>query len=229
MPESAGRSCALEPSVLRSFVPRLSRNGNRHRNAFPPPAGSSIVFRIPIRDDAEVVLLEEHHAHELHALTDANHARLREWLPWLDGALSPDDSRAFIRASLERFARGNGFDAGIRWRGRLVGTVGFHEVNRRDLATSLGYWIGAEAEGRGLVTDAARALLDVAFREWGLHRVEVRCAEGNARSRAVPERLGFAREGVIRDGERLYGRFVSLVVYGLLSHEWEGGKVRDAG
>jgi len=50
--------------------------------------------------------------------------------------------------------------------------------------------------------------------------VEVRCAEGNSKSRAIPERLGFIKEGIIRDVEWLYDHYVEDVVYGILSREW---------
>jgi ribosomal-protein-serine acetyltransferase len=53
-----------------------------------------------------------------------------------------------------------------------------------------------------------------------LHRLEVRCAVANARSRAIPERLGFRLEGTIREAEWLYDRFVDHAVYGLLEAEW---------
>jgi ribosomal-protein-serine acetyltransferase len=66
------------------------------------------------------------------------------------------------------------------------------------------------------MTAAVRALVAHAFDERELHRIEIAAAVGNARSRAIPERLGFRAEGVRRDGERHGERYLDLVVYALL-------------
>ena len=84
----------------------------------------------------------------------------------------------------------------------------------------LGYWLARDAQGRGLITRGVAAMLDHAFGPWRLHRVEIRAAPDNARSRAVPERLGFTLEGRLRDAERHPGGFRDLVVYALLAPDW---------
>ncbi len=70
------------------------------------------------------------------------------------------------------------------------------------------------------MTRACRALVGHAFTELNLNRVEIRCASDNARSCAIPERLSFRREGLLREAEWLYDRFVDHVVYGLIRSEW---------
>jgi ribosomal-protein-serine acetyltransferase len=85
---------------------------------------------------------------------------------------------------------------------------------------SIGYWLAAPWQGKGIMTTACAALIDHAFKELKLHRVEIRCATGNARSRAIPERLGFVKEGVIRQGEWVNDRFLDLAVYGMLATDW---------
>ena len=71
------------------------------------------------------------------------------------------------------------------------------------------------------MTEACRELVDYGFSPLGLHRVEIRCAIGNQRSRAIPERLGFVNEGIARQGEWLYDRYVDLVVYSMLAPDWK--------
>ena len=144
------------------------------------------------------------------------------WLPWVDGTKSVEDCRAFIRRALDQFAHGHGFHAGI-WAGsRYAGTIGHHRIDWANRSVSLGYWLGADFQGRGLMTAACRQFVTHAYSEMRLHRIEIRCAVGNLKSCAIPERLGFTREGTIRQAERLHDRFVDHAVYGLLAGEWRG-------
>jgi ribosomal-protein-serine acetyltransferase len=121
---------------------------------------------------------------------------------------------------LRQFADGNGFNAGIRYKGKLVGMIGLHAIDRANRKTSIGYYIAEEAQGKGIVTKSVKAILDYVFRELGLNRVEIRCGVHNKKSRAIPERLGFVQEGIIRDGEWLYDHFHDLVVYSMLAKDW---------
>jgi len=165
-------------------------------------------------DGATLTLLEESDAQELYDLVDRNRERLRVWLGWTDDTKGPEDSLRFIRATREQVASGQGFHGCLRVQGRIAGCVGFHGVHHSFRSTAIGYWIGGELEGRGLMTKAVRALVQHAFKDLGLHRIEIRCAVENTRSRAIPERLGFRQEGVLRGAERAAGRVLDIVVYG---------------
>ena len=69
------------------------------------------------------------------------------------------------------------------------------------------------------MTLSVKALVEVGFRDYGLNRIEIACATGNARSRAIPERLKFKLEGVLREHEYLYGRYVDHAIYSMLASE----------
>jgi len=178
------------------------------------------VFEHGVDDEIALRLLEPRHAEELFALTDANRGHLRPWMPWIDAIRSAADTRAFIEGAQRQFAANDGFQAGIRYRGRLVGAIGLHRVDWPNAATSIGYWLDRDHEGRGIATRACRSVLSIAFDELGLRRVEIRCAVENRRSRGIPERLGFRAEGTLRQAERVADRFVDHVVYALLAPEW---------
>ena len=89
-------------------------------------------------------------------------------------------------------------------------------------STSIGYWLAEGYQGKGIMIKSCRSLIDYAFGNLGLNRVEIRCAVENSRSRAIPKNLGFTKEGIIRDAEWLYDHYVDHVVYGMLSEEWTG-------
>jgi ribosomal-protein-serine acetyltransferase len=181
------------------------------------------MFSFRIDDSTKLSLVEERHANELFALTDRNRAHLRQWLPWLDSVTTVSDTREFIKTSLTQFANNNGFQAGIWFDERLVGLVGYHQIDWVNRITTIGYWLDAGMEGRGLVTKACRALVQHAFAGLGLNRIEIRCAVENKRSRAIPERLGFRQEGMIHQAEWLYDHYVDHVQYGLLASMWKAG------
>lgn len=112
----------------------------------------------------------------------------------------------------------------IRYNGELAGVIGFHRVDWLNHSTSIGYWLAEDFQGKGIMTASCRCLLDYAFGNLGMNRVEIRCATENLRSRAIPERLGFTEEGLIRQAEWLYDHYVDHLVYGLLREEWKGGQ-----
>ena len=103
----------------------------------------------------------------------------------------------------------------------LCGAIGLHRIDRRQKSTSIGYWIDLEHQGKGIVSAACRAIVTQGFRDFGLHRIEIRCATRNHRSSAIPRRLGFVEEGILREAEWLYDRWVDLRVFSMLAQDWK--------
>ncbi len=178
------------------------------------------MFSLRIEDDAELRLLEESDAEEMFALLSKDRVQLQTGLPWLTDDFSLSDALRFISKSLERFAAGEGFRTGIRFRGEFAGSVNIYNVNAPARSANIGYWLGTAYQGRGLVTRACRALLNYGFDELRLNRFEIQCAADNRKSRGIPERLGFTQEGILRQADWLHDRFVDIVVYGMLAEEW---------
>ncbi len=160
------------------------------------------------------------HAEELFSAIDRNRDRLRQWLPWLAHDYSLVHAIRFLENCVAENKSGEAFTAAIFSGGRLCGAIGLHRINVRDRASSIGYWVDAEQEGKGIATRACRAIVAAGFEKFGLHRIEIRCATGNRRSCAIPRRLGFTYEGVLRDAEWLYDHWVDLNVFSMLEPEW---------
>jgi ribosomal-protein-serine acetyltransferase len=177
--------------------------------------------RLSLPAAPQLRLLEPSDAAELHALVEANRAYLARWLPWAEGQTRVE-TEAFIRGAGEQFAARNGFQAALVPEGPIAGVVGYHAIDWANRSTSLGYWQAEASQGRGTMTEAVRVLTDHALRDWGLHRVEIQAAPENLRSRAIPERLGFLQEGVLREAERVGGRYLDGVLYGMLAADWPG-------
>jgi ribosomal-protein-serine acetyltransferase len=176
----------------------------------------------PYRLDSGLALelLAPRHAQELYDAVEENREHLRPWMPWVESTKSVDDTKAFISTTVSQLASNSGFQTAIRSGERIIGVVGMHKIDWENKVTSLGYWLAKDAQGKGIMTRACAAYIDHLFSTLNLHRVEIRCATENSRSRAIPERLGFVSEGIAREAEWVNGRFVNHAIYGLLSHEW---------
>ncbi len=178
------------------------------------------MFKHIIDEDVELRLLDVCHSQEMFNLIDSSREHLRKYLPWVDDTISVNDTRTFIESSKSKYASNNGFDVGIWYKGELAGVIGFHSINRSIKEISIGYWLSERFLGKGIMTKACREFIHFAFNNYKFNRVEIRCAEDNFKSRAIPERLGFTKEGIIRDGELLGEGYVNCVVYGILKREW---------
>jgi ribosomal-protein-serine acetyltransferase len=179
------------------------------------------MFSYQVDEDIQLKILELRHSEELFSLTDRDRAHLREWLPWVDGTKTVENTREFIKFTIKGFAENNGFNAAIFYNNEIVGCIGLHEIDWNNKKTPIGYWIGSEYVGRGIMTKSCRAVVSYVFNELKLNRVEIRAGVFNKKSRAIPERLGFSQEGTIKCGEWLYDHYIDSVIYGMLRADWK--------
>ena len=113
-------------------------------------------------------------------------------------------------------------------RGQWVGSVGFHYWDKKNRKDTIGYWLAEGFQGKGIMTDAVKALMKYGFETMNLNRIEILCAVENNKSRAIPERLGFKNEGISRENEWLYDHFIDAVAYSLLASEWKKSVVQSS-
>ncbi len=178
------------------------------------------MFSYRVDGEVSLKLLTQSDAEDVFELINRNRRHLREWLGWVDASTELAATRSFIHYNLERFTRREALDTGILYKGKLVGKIGFNNINHANKTAEIGYMLGEKYTGRGIMTRAAEAMVNLAFHEFQLQKVEIRVAPGNIKSSAIPERLGFVKEGTIRRAEFLYDHYVDHVVYGMLREEW---------
>lgn len=177
-----------------------------------------------LNNDITLRMFNVNDADALFDLTMASKPYLREWLGWLDYIESVEDSKKNIEGRIKGLIETGGFPKSfaVMYKGVLAGTIGFNEIDRGIQCGTIGYWLGQEFQGKGIMSRALETIIEYGFRDLKLNKIEIRVATENVKSRALPERLGFREEGVIRDAEWLYDRYVDHVVYGLLQDEWRG-------
>jgi ribosomal-protein-serine acetyltransferase len=157
-------------------------------------------------------------AGELYAAIERNRAHLRQWLPWVSDSYAFHEALRFLEEKVRENHAGEALTMTMRLEGVLCGAIGLHRIDHPNRASSIGYWVDAGYSGRGIVTRACQAIVDLGFRHYDLHRIEIRCATGNEKSAAIAQRLGFVEEGTLREAEWLYDHWVDLRVFGALKH-----------
>lgn len=178
------------------------------------------MFIHTISEDLSLKLIQLHDAQRVFHLTEISREYLKAWLPWLDSTTKLEDTKEFIQTCLKGYSENTSLTTVILFKGEIVGVAGFNSINWANKTAYIGYWLGASYQGNGIMTNVARALTDYAFQELQLHKVEIRAASENRKSRSIPERLHYTKEGCIRQAEWLYDHYVDHVVYGVLAQEW---------
>jgi ribosomal-protein-serine acetyltransferase len=177
------------------------------------------VLEFAVSDDARLRLFEESDAEALYGLIDRNRTYLARWLPWAE-TQTLEGTLAFIRATRRQLAENNGMQTALISQGQLCGVVGVHGISWAHSSTGIGFWLAEEFQGKGAMTAAVRAYTEYAFGTWGLNRMEPQAAIENRRSCAVAERLGFQREGVLREAETVGRQRHDVAVYAMLASQW---------
>jgi ribosomal-protein-serine acetyltransferase len=153
----------------------------------------------------------------VHELTMRNLDRLRRWEHWAHGEQTRQGMASYTRFLMSEVEAGRLLAFVIRLDGRTVGAISLR-LDRYLGTAELGFWIDRDAEGRGLVTRAAAALIERARGE-GMARVELRTGVENERSRRVAERIGMRYEGTLRSALPVGDERQDVAMYGLVLTE----------
>ena len=138
------------------------------------------------------------HAEALWESSSTSLEELRPWLPWARSA-GPATTKEFAERSEVSWAADTDYAFVVFEEDLLVGGVGLH-TPRIERLGELGYWIRTDRTGRGYSTEASAAVLAFGFDILGMYRMELRAGVENLASQRVAEKLGFTREGTLRQG-----------------------------
>lgn len=177
---------------------------------------------ISIDNNLRLELLDRKHAFMLFDAVDRSREHLATFLPWVSRMGKPEDFETYVESCIQLQQQNKEASFVMIDRDIVVGRIGIHYINPFNRAGAIGYWISAAASGNGIVTRSCTAVTDYGFRVLGLHRIEIKAAVHNLKSRAIPEKLGFTREGLLRQAELVNGTYFDLVLYAMVSHEWKG-------
>lgn len=148
-----------------------------------------------------------------------NREHLQTYMQWMTPEYSIEDARKFLVQGIKDRLDKNTLGLALLEDGKLIGSTGFNRLDWKAKVCEIGYWIDHRHEGKGIVTKACKAMIEYAFDELEMNRVEIRCSSENLRSSAVPQRLGFRLEGTLRQAEVLNGRPHDFLIFGLLAED----------
>lgn len=152
------------------------------------------------------------------SLTDLN-----QWLPWARMDYASGDTSAFLRDSIQAWKEDRAWDYSIRTTedpSRHIGNVSLWTVSKLGKIGEIGYWVRTDETSRGICTEAVDRLLGEAFGSMGYHKVVLRIAVGNEASDRVAQKLGFTKEGVLREELLIRGNWVDHSLWSLLDREY---------
>ena len=135
---------------------------------------------------------------------EASRTHLTPWMPWLADWKEPEFARVVIRKNAAKWILREDLTMGMfeNGTGRLLGGCGLHRFDWSVPAMEIGYWLRPDVEGRGFVSEMVKLMTGFAFAHLKAERVEIRCDAVNTRSAAVPRRLGFKEEALLRASRR---------------------------
>ena len=151
---------------------------------------------------------------------DRNRDHLSRFLPWVGNMQEVADFDQYIQYCMDLYDQRQEISFVILYGQTIVGRIGLHHINQQNKSAAIGYWLNRDMEGEGIISRSCRQIIDLAFNELGLNRIEIKAAVENTKSQAIPQRLGFQREGILRKSELVNGIFLDLVVFSMLKEEW---------
>ena len=149
---------------------------------------------------------------------DAQRSYLGEWLPFVPFTTDVSFTEAFVNTYVGSPRNNPTFT--IWYKGAFAGLIGFKDSDYDNEKTEIGYWLSEAFQHKGIVTLACQKLIEFAFDELQMNRIQIKVAEANTKSRNIPERLGFHFEGIERCGEKHANGYFDLCVYSLLKSDY---------
>jgi len=175
---------------------------------------------IHINQNIRLELIAERHATALFEAVDNNREHLAEFLPWVNNMQSVNDFANYIKHCQSLHEQKKEVSFVIISGETVIGRIGIHHINTHNKKGAIGYWLIKNAQGKGIIINSCKALIEYGFKNLDLHRIEIKAATHNLKSQAIAEKLKFKKEGVLRQAELVNNKFFDLVVYSMLSDEW---------
>lgn len=180
-----------------------------------------MLFTHKIDDDISLILMQPAIAEQMFAIVSAEQDYLNEWLPWPKSQTDIKIVTKTFTDMLLSFAEKKSLTCAIIYKGDLCGVAGFNSLDMLLKKGVIGYWLSQKFQGNGIMTRVVKYYIRHAFEDMGLEKIETAHAIGNISSQKVIEKVGFIKEGIVKNAENLHGKIVDHIIYGMMKSDWE--------
>lgn len=169
-----------------------------------------------VRENIKLRLVEPADAASLYEQIEKTRPQLAKYMPWGDTTRSVADERKFLEYCQTQIAAQKLWNASILIDGQAVGMIDLHEIDQANSHADVGYWLGGQYQGNGVMTDCLKKLLEIGFDELKLHKIKLLAEVVNEASNAVAKKVGFQLEGTLKDEIFSNDEFHDANLYGMV-------------
>lgn len=179
------------------------------------------MFVLRVDDDISLRLHDAYNVEDFFKLIASNREHLRQWMAWEKNHQTVDDSYQYIMYERHQFAIYESISTQIYYQGQVAGSCSLMIHDLQSGFGEIGYWLGENFTGKGIITRSVKAMVNFAFNTLNMHKVVLRMIVGNDKSIAVAKRLNFEHEGIQVKQRLLRGEYYDYTVFYQLRDNWQ--------
>ncbi len=176
---------------------------------------------IIVEENIKLELTNRKFAGELFNVIDNNREHLSAFLSWVNNMKTEDDLTQYLSYCESLYKDKKEVSFIIVKDDNAIGRIGLHHLDLQNKIGSIGYWLSKNEEGKGIISKSCFKLLEYGFCEIKLNRIEIKASVKNYKSQAIPIKLNFKKEGILRQAELVNNEFIDLYLFSLLKEEWQ--------
>lgn len=170
-----------------------------------------------VRENVKIKLVEPSDASSLYDQIEKTRSQLAKFMPWGDAMTSIEDEEDFLIYCQGRMKDKKLWITSVLVDDKPVGMIDLHNIDLDNSRAEVGYWLGGEYQGNGVMTDCLKRVITIGFEEMKLHKLKLLAEIDNEASNAVAKKAGFVKEGLLYDEIFSDSRFHDANIYGLLN------------
>ena len=174
-----------------------------------------------INNKIQLLKVNESHAPGLYQIIKNDRKKLIYWLPELKDTKSQNQELSFIKYAQHKMQRQKLFMYTILKDQRVVGELDLHNLDWQNQTGEIGYFLSSKVQGKGIMTKSVAALVKQAFLDLNLHKIMIETDPDNQKSKAIPKRLGFVYEGLLKDQRYINSKYRDAEIYSIFNKNYQ--------